>query len=212
MRAVAAMATAATSPVEPSSRPRWPTGLGGAQATGLGGGGRGAHSELEGVVGELGEDQSATNLAAAIRGSDEGDDGGGDAAVLLASSISTRRRSRGRRCSWTAARDGAVAMVAVAHGDVLRWRSGAGEKTSRGEERARERVRRGHGARWSSLGWTAPRGRGAGRQERGVHARARRALLRLLLARRRMTGLASWAGPGRTVLGHHRSWPKVRSR
>ena len=26
-------------------------------------------------------------------------------------------------------------MVAVAHGDVLRWRSGAGEKTSRGEER-----------------------------------------------------------------------------
>ena len=180
---------------EPSSRPRWPTGLGGARATGLGGGGRGAHSELEGVVGELGEDQSATNLAAAIRGSDEGNDGGGDAAVLLASSSSTRRRSRGRRCSWTAARDGAVAMVAVAHGDVLRWRSGAGEKTSRGEERARERVRRGQGARWSSLGWTAPR------RERRQQAAAWRACTLAVLPfaaaswRGRRLATASWAGP-----------------
>ena len=185
-------------------------GEGGARGTGRGGGGRGAHSKLEGVVGELGEDQSATNLAAVIRGSDEGDDGGGGATVLLASSSSTRRRSRGRRCSWIAARDGAVAMVVVAHGDVLRWRSGAGEKTSRGEERARERVMRGLGARWSSLGWTTPRGRG--------QAGAWRACARSPCPPSPPPGkeeddwLASWAGPGRTVLGQHRSWPQVRSR
>ena len=126
----------------------------------------------------------------------EEDEGVGDDASRRPAPRGPAERTRAtRRISWARRRGEGKAVVAVAHGGALRCARYRGGERGRGWGGARGRIERDQGARWSSLGWTAPR------RERRQQAAGWRACTLAVLpfaaasSRGRRVATASRAGP-----------------